>query len=493
MSDLSLDVVNPAEPRWPATHAAPEVLPSREDAFVRGMSEAVGGPLGEHATTRTRSAGRWLVPARVVLMLALAVFALHWVQKSPCMTGDWSNNRQYTNFCYTDVFALYYAEGLNQGQVPYYGHPVEYPVLTGYLMGAIGLPVHSIGAQNSNFNQGEAFYSLTALVLTAFGVACVVVLVAMRRRRPWDGAMLALAPAMVVTATVNWDLLAVGLTVFFLYAWARRWQVAAGVFLGLAVAAKFYPVFLAGPLIVLALRTGKWRPTLITLGSGAVAWIAVNAPIFFGARSGWDRFWVLSTTRGIDWGTLWYVGAHQTLLPPMPAFSGMDIPTLNIWTYALFGLGCLGLAALTLASRRRPRLAQLCFIVIAVFLLTSKVWSQQYVLWLIPLAVLARPRWGAFLIWQVAELLYFLAFYAQMLNMSGHFVIPEGTFDLAAALRWVTVAMMVGLVVYDILRPSRDVVRQAYEDDPDGGVFDGAPDGPLPFARPAPALAGASG
>jgi hypothetical protein len=32
------------------------------------------------------------------------------------------------------------------------------------------------------------------------------------------------------------------------------------------------------------------------------------------------------------------------------------------------------------------------------------------------------------------------------------------------------------LVIRDILRPERDPVRQTYLDDPDGGVFDGAPD-----------------
>src|SRR5262249_8833546 len=148
---------------------------------------------------------------------------------------------------------------------------------------------------------------------------------------------------------------------------------------------------------------------------------------------------------------------------------GSHITQLNTLTYVLFGLGCLGVLWVGLRAPKRPRLAQLCFLVVAIFLLTSKVWSQQFVLWLIPLAVLARPRWGAFLVWQAAELGYFLAFYAQMLNMSGHFVIPEGTFVLAASLRWLTVAAMVVFVVRDILVPERDVVRRTYDgDDPDG-------------------------
>jgi uncharacterized membrane protein len=39
--------------------------------------------------------------------------------------------------------------------------------------------------------------------------------------------------------------------------------------LGLAVAAKFYPLFLAGGLIALALRTGRVRAAAITIGTGA--------------------------------------------------------------------------------------------------------------------------------------------------------------------------------------------------------------------------------
>ena len=168
------------------------------------------------------------------------------------------------------------------------------------------------------------------------------------------------------------------------------------------------------------------------------------------AYDGWLRFWSLSSKRPIDWGTFWYIGAHLPVSPNSsggiePFLSlGADIPLLNTVTYLLFGLGCLGVLALALRAPVPPRLAQLCFIVIAMFLLTSKVWSQQFVLWVIPLAVLARPRWGAFLAWQLAELGYFFAFYAQMLNISGAFTIPEGTYVLASFLRWLLLAVLVG-------------------------------------------------
>ena len=115
---------------------------------------------------------------------------------------------------------------------------------------------------------------------------------------------------------------------------------------------------------------------------------------------------------------------------------------------------------------------------VAAFLIFSKVWSQQYVLWLLPLIVLARPRWGPIMAWTLAEFAYFTAFYAELLGAGGKPVIPEGTFVLASAFRLVTVAILVGLVIRDIWRPELDVVRQTYSDDPDGGILDGAPDAP---------------
>ncbi|MFC4018528.1 glycosyltransferase family 87 protein [Micromonospora sp. GCM10011542] len=481
--------------------------PSRSDGFVRGISGVIGGPLGDHAVALDRPAGgerRFWTAARIVLALVCLTIALHWVQKSPCQDGAWQNNVQYTRFCYTDVLALYYAEGLNEGKVPYRDHPVEYPVLTGYFMGALGLPVHALGDGDPGINQGQWFYNLNALVLGALAVATVAVILALRRRRPWDAALFALAPALLLTATVNWDLLAVGLGAFGLLAWARtRLDLAgvllaglAGVLLGLGGAAKMWPLFILGPILVLAIRAGRILHAVVSVGAAALTVVLVNLPAAWSYPENWDRFFELNSTRPIDWGTLWYIGRYldgkvgndPTRLGPFE-WLNVNIGMLNLLSYALFGLACLGVAVLALRAPRRPRLAQLAFLVVAAFLIFSKVWSQQFVLWLLPLAVLARPKWGAFLAWQLAEVCYFAAFYGELLGAAtSRPVFPEGVFVLAATLRLTTVVVLCVLIVREVLHPERDAVRATYADDPDGGVLDRAPDAPWldRWRRPSP-------
>src|SRR3954469_5033254 len=232
----------------------PDVPSATSDGFVRGLSQFIGGPLGSHATRPDARPNRFWTASRLVLALTCMILAFSWVQKSPCMSGDWQKNVQYTRFCYTDVLALYYAEGLSDGQVPYKDHAVEYPVVTGYFMGALGLPVHSWGVKHPQINQGQWFYNVNALVLSMLAVATAAVILALRRRRPWDAAIFALSPIIFFTATVNWDFLAIGLAAIGLYLWAKRYPVLAGVFFGLGAAAKLWPVFILGPLLVLAVR-----------------------------------------------------------------------------------------------------------------------------------------------------------------------------------------------------------------------------------------------
>lgn len=450
--------------------------PANSDRFVGGLSESIGGPLGSHAV---RTSSRFWTPARVVLLLICAMLSFSWMQKSPCRDGAWADMKQYKYFCYTDVLALYYAEGLNEGKVPYADHQVEYPVLTGAFMGVLGLPVYSLGQQQAIDNPGQTFYDLNAVVLSAFGIAAVAATLAVRRRRPWDAAMFAAAPALFVSATVNWDLFCVGLAAISVTFWARRRPLLAGLFLGLATAAKFYPVLILGALLVLCLRTGKWKEALATFGVGAATWLAINVPVALVYWDSWVRFWDFNSQRGIDWGTLWYIGAHfprGSGQYGFPFFQNLDTDpehaTLNVLYLGLFLICCVGILVVGLTAPIPPRLAQLAFLILAAFLITGKVWSQQYVLWLIPFAVLARPRWGAFLAWQAAEVLYFVSFYGELMGASNRPVFPEGVFVLASILRLVTLAVLVGYVIRDIRHPEMDVVRDTYEgEDPDGGVF----------------------
>jgi uncharacterized membrane protein len=447
--------------------------PSRSDGFVRGLAQLIGGPLGEHAPVARRSVK---FVSLIVLALTCLTLALHFVQKSPCRDGAWTDYKQYTNFCYTDVLALYYAEGLSNGEVPYVDHAVEYPVLTGVMMGVVGLPIHAYGQSHPDFNQGQAFYDVTALVLILFALATVAMMLALRRNRPWDAAMFAFSPALLVTATVNWDFLAIVLAVAGVYAWSRKWPgywapALAGVCLGLGTAAKLWPGFLFVGLLAIALRTWRWIPFFVAAGTAAVTWLAVNLPVMLTNFDNWRRFIDLNNERGVDWGVLYYIGRYVDgkFWTGGEGDSGLfqwlsrdeNRSLLNGISLALFALCCLAIVWLTMQAPVPPRLTQLAFLTVAAFLLFNKVWSQQFTLWLLPLAILARPRWGAFLAWQLAEVAYFLTFYGELLGASGKSVMPEGVFIFASIARWVTVAVLCGLVIRDIRQPRLDVVRQS--------------------------------
>jgi uncharacterized membrane protein len=416
--------------------------------------------------------------APVLIAAALAGSLLAFVEKLPCRDGAWNiAARQFQLACYTDIYPLYYSEGLYQGKVPYAGHPVEYPVLIGAVMQAaawLARPVTGI------YPRGRAFYDITSVILVICAVAGVLAtayLAGRRRRR--DALLVALSPALILSAFINWDLIAMAVVALGMAAWAARRHVLAGVLLGLAVATKFYPLVFFGPLLLLCVRAGRMRAFWTTSGAAAAAWLVVNVPVIIAAPSGWETFYLYSKQRPADWGSIWYFFE----LHHVPLLGTTSIATLNVLSAAAFAIACAAIAVLALRAGRRPRLPQLFFLVLAAFLLTNKVWSPQYVIWLVPLAVLARPRFITYALWQLAEIGYFLAIWWYLLTfpgiagtVPGFQGIGTGWYFAALLARFCTVTLLCVLVVWDVLRPGRDVVRAGGCDDPAGGVLDGAPD-----------------
>ena len=484
------------------TQAAPG-----DDPFVAGLSRWVGGLRGRHAAA---GMSRWWTPLRIVLVLTVLTCLLGFLQKAPCRTHDWTGDYQYTRICYTDVFALYYAEGLGGDSgsgsrlgVPYRDHPVEYPVVIGGLMwAAAGVTnvIHPdepkvVNGQVTVDNRGRTFFDVTVLMLA---LCALLITWSVARlagaQRVWDAAMVALAPILVLDGFINWDLAAVALTCLALLAWSRRRPVLAGVLIGLGAATKLYPILVLVALLPLCVRAGRLRAFGLGVAGAAGAILAVYLPVaLWLSRSfpfpnatcenahslpAWRFFFSLSQTRGEDWGSPWlalrYLQGHAL---DRNVACGTSPLLLNLVSATCF-VGVVAMVyALVLFARTRPRLPQVAFLLVAGFILVNKVDSPQYCLWLLPLAVLARPRWGPLLVWQATELLLTAAnFYALVHLDHGSTGIPDGVYQGAFLIRDVALLWIVGLVVRDILAPGHDVVRAGGSDDPAGGPLDGAAD-----------------
>src|SRR5664280_2786320 len=363
---------------------------------------------------------------------------LAWAQKAPCRDGLWAQDRQYRLLCYSDVIALYGSEGLVAGRTPYVDVPVEYPVGIGAVMAAASAAARWWPVAE----RYPSFYGLTWVELAVATLALVWSTALLAGRRRWDAAMLALAPALVVHAITNWDLAAAALAGLAMLAWARRRPVLAGVLLGLATATKLYPALFLVPLLALCLRADRLRSWALTaaaslatvvlaclpayvaapafaagpdgalvavapsawsqlLAGGPGAFMAALAPHRGGGANALLRFVDLNRTRPANWDSLWFVLQHVTGHPldrvgPIDGAPGR----LNAAVFAGLLLTMAAVVVLALRAPRRPRLPQLYFLALVGFMLTNKVHSPQYVVWLLPLAVLARPSWPAFLAWQ---------------------------------------------------------------------------------------------
>ncbi len=454
--------------------------PSRTDPTAARASGLLGGVWGSRAGVRRAS---WWTPLRAVLAMTVLAMLLGFAQKAPCTSGDWMGSKQYTHMCYSDVVPLWSDERLDVGAVPYRDTAVEYPVLTGAFMWASAELARGLHALGGDWSLLVLFGVVTALLLAACGLTTTAAIAQTARGRPYDAALFALSPLLVFHAFSNWDLLAMALTSCALWAWARGRPIACGVLIGLGTAAKLYPVFLLVALAILAVRTRRYAPVAWAGAAAALSWSAVNVPVALAYGHGWWAFYRLSIDRSTERSTVWAI--VKTL-----AHDGTQATDATYWVppgaaVALALVVALAVVCwLGLAAPVTPRLGQLAFLVVLAFLLSTKVWSPQYSLWLVPLLALARPRWRLALVWQFVEVAVWFATLTLLLGLgsgqSAHGIGYGWLIVLLVARDGLLIALA-GLIVREMWRPDLDVVRATQPDDPAGGEFRGATDH---FARP---------
>jgi uncharacterized membrane protein len=460
--------------------------PTEVDPAVAGLTVGLGGPTGRFA----RLSSSWWTPLRIALAVCTITFGLGVLQKAPCMEAGWDRQswRPFKALCYSDIGFLYQERGFAQGNRPFLdtgNYPVlEYPVLTGGFMEVAakitwlftGDPKKDLTVEQQRATAGVFFVVNVALLFICALFMVGFTLLTARgaesrpgapRGQPLDALYVAAAPVLALTSTINWDLFAVALTAGAMFAWSRGRPIWFGVLLGLGTAAKFYPFLLLGPLLIVCIRGRKLWPWFQAVIAAAVAWGLVNAPIYLLAKNEWMSFWTFNDQRESDYGSIWYVlklAKHEVA----------DVNQLNIVIFA--GL-CLSIAILGLMAPRPPRFAQLAFLVVAAFLLINKVYSPQYVLWLLPLVALARPRLRDWLIWQACECFYWMLVWMHLAQFlaPGNPEIPDRIYWLSVILRMAGTLWLMLVVARDILLPENDPVRQGdLVDDPSDGVRSGA-------------------
>jgi uncharacterized membrane protein len=470
-------------------------VPTWSDPFAAAASRVIGGPLGRHALV---GRVRFWTPLRVLLLIAVAVLALGWLGKAGCLQQyttddgvlalDWRDNRQYVAMCYSDTVPLYGIENLDDPAALPYRDPwiedaggpdeqvryMEYPVLTGFYQwfaARVADVWRGIGWLPSALPV-VVYFDISAAWLALAWLATVWAVHALRPSRPWDATLVALSPLVAVHVFTNFDALAVALATTGLLALARGRPWLAGVLLGVGGGVKFYPLLLLFPVLLVGMR--RWRDgispaaPLRTIGAAVATAVAVNLPVALAYPTGWWEFFRLNQSRPADPDSLYFVVSHFSGWAGFDGSlaAGQSPAVLNAVSALLFVLCCVGIGVLGWRAPRPPRLASVGFLVVASFLLVNKVWSPQYSLWLVPLAVLALPHARLLLGWMVVDALVWVPrmyYYLTPANMG----LPPDWFLGTVLLRDAAVVGLCAMVVRSVLRPATDPVRAIGLDDPD--------------------------
>lgn len=375
---------------------------------------------------------------QIGLGLAMAclgtTLALGVALKAPCADGDWRDGRQYHRYCYSDIVPLLGTEQLTGNRLPFLhacvaadGACDEYPVLSMYAM--------RLAAWMSNGTAGFFFANVLLLSIAAFAtVLCLYLLVGSR------ALYFALAPTLLIYGFMNWDLIAVAFSMAGTLAYLNRRDVWSGVLLGLGAGAKLYPALLLVPLVLGRFRELKPDAGIHLAWAGVAGWLAVNLPFALAAPFGWREFFRFNATRPADWDSMWFVACHRLtgeLFCDRPRVLGALglLQVINIASAVLF----VALSILLYRLRRRvapdfPRWT-FGFAILVAFLLTNKVYSPQYGLWLLPWFALALPNLRLFAAFQAADVAVFLTRFSWFGRYTGIGGLPIGAFEIAVLVR----------------------------------------------------------
>lgn len=361
-------------------------------------------------------------PVAALLFLALVATLLGAFKFSPCEQSLWATPDQYVHACYSDIASLYGDRDLDKDQWSYSSttNAVEYPVITGTVMWFFARVLPS--GENEILN----YYRLNVLFLAALFIFIAYIVY---RIRPEVAYLAAIAPAAIASLYINWDLWAIASMMLAIYWFDRKRFDYSALAIGISISTKFLPIFLLLPIVLILWRRDEIRTLVRYLAITVATFAVINIPVLLTTPEGWLRFYQLNFDRGQDWGSAWY------------ALSSLGVPLGSTNFFAILALliAVLVISLFIFATKETLNLADVSFIVLALVMVASKVYSPQYVLWLVPLAVIAittRKDLHAFWIWQIAEVIYHVAIWQHLATVTdAKFGLPLTGYALISLIR----------------------------------------------------------
>jgi uncharacterized membrane protein len=295
--------------------------------------------------------------------------------------------------------------GIAPGAPPYLSRPLEYPVLSGLMLYGADLVWST---------------ALGALLVTALAASacCVFLAVRLARRfgkRAWRWS---LAVPLMLYAFQNWDVFAITALVLGLFAFEQRRNRTAGVALGLGAAIKLFPLVVVPVLAAIRWRQHRRHEAVQLLMSAAVTFVAVNLPVAAVAPHGWWWTYQFQSRRQATWGSAWSY-LLRALQLPVQGSTGAQLASVVSALALLGGLGWL--VRHVLRHETSPFAAAAA--AVAIFILSNKVYSPTYDLWLVAFFVmvpLSRRLWLSFC---AVDLAIFVVVYGYFHGLHGAAVV----------------------------------------------------------------------
>jgi uncharacterized membrane protein len=405
-----------------------------------------------------------------VLLCLAATLLVGLAVKEPCASGVWTDGRQYRQLCYSDIVPLLGTEQFATGnRLPFLdpcqqgpGNCDEYPIVTMYVirLAAWLTPKTSTtpGAPPERSYAGFFHANAILLSLAAFAITLALYLLVGTR-----ALYFALAPTLLIYGFVNWDLIAVAFATLATLSYLNRRDLASGGLLGAGAAAKIYPGLLVVPFALGRFHERRRIGGIHLTWAAAGTWLVLNIPFAIAGTKGWWEFFRFNSARPADWDSLWFIACRR-----IPGFDLCDrTGVVNLVSLVLFVL--LSIAIWRMKVARQADFPRWTFglPMLILFLLTNKVYSPQYGLWLLPWFALALPELRTFVAFEAADIAVFVTRFAYFGQQDPHIggwvdAVTIGWFQLAVVIR---AAILLWCLAQWVRKPAPSLLRRSPDPD----------------------------